>query len=217
MIKLNEKKKKLKEDSYDGIFEKASLMIEWVNNTSEKDFRIFRVLDEIPKEAVFHEYTGEFKPGFLGQQIPIDTKGIEYTSHITVGAYMESSEFPKVEKIIELLSQQLTFEFELGPITTFRHEESENDVLKFSVISPSLEILNKTIRDNGLRIAKNWDYTPHLTLSYIQKGTLMDWEDRVIPGLTGETFKIHEFSFILPNKQKITIRPDSFKKKEKSY
>lgn len=97
------------------------------------------------------------------------TLGREDNPHITVKYGIHTS---VAKKIRDLITGFGSFDVTLGKISKF--ESEDYDVLKINVKSKRLHDLNKLINSNLEITDKFPEYIPHLTLSYVKKGSCKD-------------------------------------------
>lgn len=141
---------------------------------SEKDYRFSSAVDELPNDAIYgkHPYHTDF------------ADGRERKPHVTIlYGLVNASDYFDIRKICQAYGP---VEFEIGKVKAFRNPEMEHDVLVCEVISEDLHKLNSAI--SKFENENNFpDYKPHMTLSYIKKGSLTELEGQSI-SLTGEVF-----------------------------
>lgn len=95
--------------------------------------------------------------------------GFEKEPHCTIlFGFIDSDEvFPKIKTILQKIHKPILLE--LTKISMF--ESKDYDVLKFDVDSSVLHKLNKKFRDDFEYKTNYPDYHPHVTISYLKKGT----------------------------------------------
>lgn len=153
-----------------------STQINLTDHFGEKDVRFQRIVDMIPAEHVYKT----------------ENKGKEWYPHITIlcGIINESDYF-KLRKELESFGK---IEIEIGNISSFRRKDYPFDVLYFKIKSPKLHKLQKMID----KLTKNKNtfkkYSPHITISYIKKGTCKHLENQKNI-LTGEKIIIDTIYF----------------------
>lgn len=94
------------------------------------------------------------------------TLGREDDFHITVKYGLHTSNAEEVKKAIANFG---SFDVKLGKVSLFEREDYH--VLKIDVESKRLHELNKLIESKLETTTKFPDYKPHVTISYIKKGT----------------------------------------------
>src|SRR5208282_2740497 len=195
---------KIRESSYNEYFQDSSLIVDWMDNTSEKDFRIMRVQKAVPEESLYHEFVGEFE--ILGTKYPKDIKGIETHSHVTVAIGLHENELGRTRQVLELVAKNVSPRLTLGRIKSFRNTDRPFDVLYLEIKSLFLEFLNATLRKQLEYINNEFTYKPHICIAYIQKESCKDLEGKAIDGSTGDSVIIKSIDYILPTKNKYTLK-----------
>ena len=125
--------------------------------------------------------------------------GIEEDPHVTVKYGIHTIDEKKVEKALD---GQKGGTVTLGKIDLF--ENDDYDVLKVTVISPTLRRLNKKLTDN-LTCTDEYDqYSPHVTIAYLKigEGKKYKGDDTFV----GESFEINEIFFEDKNDKETKIK-----------
>lgn len=95
--------------------------------------------------------------------------GIECIPHVTIlYGLNEITEFPKIRKFFQNFGP---LQFNIGKIGSFRNDDKPYDVLYLNIISSNLENLHYELRNNFHYHTDHPNYNPHMTLSYIKKGS----------------------------------------------
>lgn len=110
----------------------------------------------------------------------IEEYGIEKEPHVTVLYGLDDINIDDLRKTVE--RECLFPTIKITGVSCFENEEF--DVLKFSVEAPGLHNLNKVIRENFKYENRYNDYIPHITISYLKKGTAQKYLNQ--PFLEGD-------------------------------
>lgn len=110
----------------------------------------------------------------------VEGYGIETEPHVTVLYGLDDPNILDLKKLVE--RECLFPTIKITGISSFENEEF--DVLKFSVEAPGLHNLNRLIRENFKYENKYNDYVPHITISYLKKGTAQKYLNQ--PSLEGD-------------------------------
>ena len=161
---------KIKEETYDN----HSTQFDLSDVMSEKDFSFIRLQMNISNELLY---------------IKDSSFGKESDPHITIlyGLTKECDYF----KLRAFCKDFGTIQIKIGDISKF--ESDEYDVIKLSVESKELHDLHNYIKTNFDNVFSFPDYTPHITLAYVQKGSCdhmlgpCEW--------TGTEYLFNEFKF----------------------
>lgn len=94
-------------------------------------------------------------------------KGRENDPHVTIGI---AKEFRLFRDINSLVKDKMPIIVELGEFELFT-DKDYCDVLVIKVTSEKLVSVNAELRKRGL-VKTDYEYTPHVTLGYIQKGSV---------------------------------------------
>jgi len=105
-------------------------------------------------------------------EIDDDEQGREDEPHITIKYGLKTN---NVDELREVIGGFGVIRATLGVVSRF---ENENDVLKIEVESADLVELNKLISDNFECKDSFPDYTPHVTIAYVNKGAGKDLDGR---------------------------------------
>lgn len=183
----------LEESSYNDTFDKSSLIVDWIDNTSEKDFRLIRLFQEVPKDAIYSE-----------MEHGADVKGLETVPHVTIATGLDEAEIKQTRRLVGWAAKKFPPEFKMLEINIF--SQMEYDVLHIPLQSFFITRLQSALAHH-LHSMDNKDRSmiPHITLAYIKKGTCRDWIGRKVEGLTGETIQLRVLDYILPNRKKYQI------------
>jgi len=148
---------------------------------SEEDQRFHSAVGEIPDDQVHevHPYQTEF------------TNGKEQHPHITVlyGLVNDKDYF----SIRAACQKHGPIELEIGNIKAFRNPDSDCDVLVHEIHSEALHRLNATLSQFENKNSFP-DYIPHMTLAYVKKGALAEYEGKPT-SLTGEKYMANKIVF----------------------
>ncbi len=194
---------RIRESTYDENFETCSLLVDWFDNTPEKDYRILALQDKIPDSCLYHEYVGEKE--FFGQKFPIDIKGKEDHPHITIAIGLDENEIKTVrQQVAEVKIAQFP-KFNIGIIKFFRTFDKPYDVMYLDIISPFLIMLNACLRNTLKSINNKFIYRPHLCLAYVKKDVCIEFDGLSIEYLTGDTIDIRTINYYLPTKKKYVL------------
>lgn len=134
----------------------------------------YRVRNLVPQEAVYRELPQVFSSRFNCMvDDPNEEYGKETTPHVTLlyGLVNENDFFP----VFKTFSQIKTPTFKVGKLSSFRNPNKPYDVLVVEIASPDFHNINKVLR-TFKNENKYPEYKPHMTLSYIKKGTCTELE-----------------------------------------
>lgn len=141
---------------YEHLYEKSgvrsfhSTQINLSDCCSEKDYNFYRLQQQIPADVIVEK---------------------EDNPHVTVlyGIHNDESYF----KLLRLMKPG---KFTIGNLSSFRNKNSESDVLIVEIDSPDLIELNSKFKQNCEFTSEFPNYKPHITLAYVKKGELLDFE-----------------------------------------
>lgn len=154
------------DEEFDKVCE--SVLLE-ANQTTEYGCLMCYV-DDPAFDSIYNDFIIENIP-----QIELHEYGIEREPHITVLYGFHKDVTPdEVFKFFKENFPQKPLTAKMDKVTRF--ENDEYDVIKVDISSPDLEEFNKKIMDNFEdRITNNYPvYHPHLTIAYVNKGSLKD-------------------------------------------
>lgn len=99
--------------------------------------------------------------------------GLEKTPHATIiyGLHSDDITSEEKEKMFKIFKDLYEFEIETDEINHFSKKDSPYDVVKFDVNSPKLEELRSFFINLFPNTQTFKGYHPHITLSYVKKGT----------------------------------------------
>lgn len=127
-------------------------------------------VDDPAFESAFHDFIVENVP-----RIELHEYGIEREPHITIlyGFHPDV----KPEEIFTFFDENFpkqSLNAKINKVSRF--ENDEYDVLKMDISSPDLTNFNKALmKEFGDRITNDYpNYHPHLTIAYLNKGSLKD-------------------------------------------
>lgn len=126
------------------------------------------------------------------------TLGREDEPHVTVKYGLHTSDPEDVRKIVKGFGE---FDVTLGKISKF--ESEKYDVLKAEVTSKKLQQLNKLLSESLEVTDKFPNYVPHLTLSYIKKGSCTELLGETY--FKGITWTVNEIKFCSRKGEKTTL------------
>lgn len=108
------------------------------------------------------------------------TFGIEDEPHITIlYGFHDNVKPDQVKKIIhDVVDKGEKIKVEIKKISFFEVKGQEYDVVKFDVESPILHKLNKALKELP-HTSSFTDYHPHMTISYVKKGTAKKYEKKL--------------------------------------
>jgi len=152
-----------------------STQINLFDNCSEKDFSFARALHRLDPNVIYRQYPQ--KPmGFLNVMLddPREIYGVESEPHVTIlfGLVNEADYF----NIRRDLAATNTFNITIGNVSSFRNEKMPYDVLMVDIESPELHQIHDSIKQKYENKESFPKYSPHLTISYIKKGTCKELE-----------------------------------------
>jgi 2'-5' RNA ligase len=115
--------------------------------------------------------------------------GREQDPHITLLYGIHTEKSTRVRKLVRDVE---TFQVALGKVSLFT-TSSVYDVLKIEVAAPALTRLNKMLRDSLYCTQSFHEYSPHMTVAYLEKGRgeKYDGDDR----FKGKTFEATHLIF----------------------
>ncbi len=103
------------------------------------------------------------------------TKGRETESHVTVKYGLVDSN--PSEELLRIIQETPPFEITLGKVSLFKNDKF--DVVKIGVDGKGLRALNARISKLPNE-DKHPNYTPHMTIAYVQKGSCDDLEGKEV-------------------------------------
>lgn len=108
------------------------------------------------------------------------TFGVEKNPHVTIlYGFHNSVKSDDVKKIIEsIIDIKKPIEIEITKISYFEVKGQDYDVVKFDITSPILHKLNKVLKELP-HTSSFPDYHPHMTISYVKKGTAKKYEQNL--------------------------------------
>lgn len=160
--------------------EYAFLMIEYETPIFIKDLQ-----NSIKKEELYTEEDN-------------DDYGLEKESHVTIVPCLDNDiNLDELKKFLKDISE---YDIILTDISKF---ECENyDVLKCAVKSKALKDTNKEILKHFDSHSKFKDYTPHLTIAYMQHGMADKYTKNILDKLVHLKPKNFHFSYVENGKDK---------------
>jgi len=121
------------------------------------------VPDEMAKEVVSWSDENIPDEAVYGK----DGKGKDNSPHITLQNGILTGD---VKEIDSLMGNCSPVEVEFGPISIFRREDRDYDVLKVDIVSDPLMLLNQHVKQS-LEVNDPFpEYIPHMTLAYVKRG-----------------------------------------------
>lgn len=108
------------------------------------------------------------------------TFGIEKNPHVTIlYGFHNSVKSDEVKKLIErIIDIKKPIEIEITKVSYFEAKGQDYDVVKFDITSPILHKLNKALKELP-HTSSFPDYHPHMTISYVKKGTAKKYEQKL--------------------------------------
>jgi len=146
------------------------LMLDWNSFKESKEIR--------PKFAsvlaIFDKDDTKYVMDWSRKNISFDDlytdteKGLEDEPHVTVLYGLHSDD---IEEVKPYLNGNGSFSITLGKVSKFT-DKAECDVLKIEIDGNEIRELNNKLKQ--LDHTSNYDYNPHCTLAYVQKGCCDD-------------------------------------------
>jgi len=136
-------------------------------------------IKKIPNECVYEE---------VGENY-----GKEANPHVTVMYGLSPIEETRVKNLLNKVPKKIVAE--LGKISKFENVDTPYDVLKIEVRSPHLSKIHEMIRKNFENNYKWPNYSPHVTLAYVKKGTCNEY----VGNKTFEGMKVMFETFMYSN------------------
>lgn len=128
--------------------------------------------------------------------------GLESTPHITLLYGLKNeSDYEELQNYFKTKPQ---IKFTIGEISLFEVDSKPYDVLKFEVNSSDLVKYNSYIRNNFDCEITFPDYKPHITITYVKKGTGKNYL-RFESDLTDEVFREEDLIYSLADDRKLKI------------
>lgn len=121
--------------------------------------KILEFVKALPNECVYEEEGKEY--------------GKETNPHITVMYGLSPITETKVKEVLSKLPKRIVAE--LGAISKFERSDSQYDVLKIEVKSPHLSKIHEMLKRNFENNYSHSEYSPHVTLAYVKKGTCNEY------------------------------------------
>ena len=140
---------------------------------------ILEFIKKIPNECVYEE-AGE-------------NYGKDMNPHVTVMYGLSPVEETRVKELLNKVPKNIMAE--LGKVSKFSHADTPYDVLKIEVKSPHLNKIHEMIRNNFDNNYKWPQYSPHVTLAYVKKGTCNEY----VGNKTFEGMKVMFETFMYSN------------------
>ena len=140
---------------------------------------ILEFIKKIPNECVYEE-AGE-------------NYGKDMNPHVTVMYGLSPVEETRVKELLTKVPKNIMAE--LGKVSKFSHADTAYDVLKIEVKSPHLNKIHEIIRKNFDNNYKWPQYSPHVTLAYVKKGTCNEY----VGNKTFEGMKVMFETFMYSN------------------
>jgi 2'-5' RNA ligase len=134
--------------------------------------KILQFVESIPSECVYEEEGKHY--------------GKETNPHITLMYGLSPIEENRVKELLTKVPKKISAR--LGKISKFENSDTPYDVLKIEVNSPHLYKIHEMIRNNFENDYKWPEYNPHVTLSYVKKGTCNEY-------VGNKTFEGMKFTF----------------------
>ena len=97
-----------------------------------------------------------------------DGKGRDGSPHVTLQNGIMCDDVSELELLFDCLSEM---EAELGPVSVFRQDDKDYDVVHVEVICDDLRAANSMISELLEVNNPHKDYSPHVTLAYVKKGS----------------------------------------------
>lgn len=171
--------------SYNSPHGTTALIANLTNNIPENDYRFDNLIRKIPNEYVYHKY--------VGKNNQYDKYGKTDVPHITIA--MGMNRYSLFKMMDELESNVSPFFVTVGTVNAHRITKKPYDILYLDVKSPEMEEIYKWLREtlNASKNAGKEKLNPHITLSYILKGSCKELEGKC--NLTGSKLLIKNLEF----------------------
>lgn len=145
--------------------------------------KILEFVNSLPNEHVYEEE---------GQHY-----GKETNPHITVMYGLDDKEEPKVKELLNKIPKNISAT--LGKISKFENADTPYDVLKVEVHSPHLHKIHEMIKKHFNNDYQWPEYNPHVTLSYVNKGSCNEYVGSKI--FEGMKFNFENFTYSNGNRE----------------